>query len=382
MVHANPSTFESGVFKIDRKFHVGMTAYAQEIRASLLTIHPQARGEAIMDPIEVPAADLPYRVMTVQIDRNRKPLAAEVSRIRDEVSRSQLVYGVGLGCADIARSCGVPYILILEYDLETQITVYNTQVRGNLRRAVRAVRCTWQYHRKSVPAMREAYSLHCNGYPIHDATLQHNPRNLLYLDSRMSRDMVMSLVDLNARLAKRKEPLRLLYTGRYERMKGADDAVKVGLSCLDLGLNIEMHCYGQGSLAGEMKRLASRSKGRIIIHDAVPYPELVEISRTFDLFVCCHIQSDPSCTYLEAFGAGLPIVGYANRMWTRLSGESKVGFTSPINRPRDVADRVRTLVSDRNTLSAMSIQALRFAQEHCYESESKKRIDALNEAIA
>src|ERR1700731_2356556 len=80
MVHATPSTFENGVFKVDRKFHVGMTAYAQEIRASLLTIHPQARDEAIMDPIEVPAADLPYRVMTVQIDRNRQPLAAEVSR--------------------------------------------------------------------------------------------------------------------------------------------------------------------------------------------------------------------------------------------------------------------------------------------------------------
>lgn len=77
-----------------------------------------------------------------------------------------------------------------------------------------------------------------------------------------------------------------------------------------------MHCYGQGPLRGEMDRLAGQTAahGQILIHDTIPYPELFERSRTFGLFVCCHVQGDPSCAYLETFGSGLPIVGYANRM--------------------------------------------------------------------
>ena len=109
-------------------------------------------------------------------------------------------------------------------------------------------------------------------------------------------------------------------------MKGAADVVRTGLECLKRGIDIELHCYGEGSLSNEMCRLATPAPGTITIHDAVPYPELVEISRTFDAFVCCHVQNDPSCTYLEALGAGLPIIGYANRMWSRLQKASGAGY--------------------------------------------------------
>jgi colanic acid/amylovoran biosynthesis glycosyltransferase len=75
-----------------------------------------------------------------------------------------------------------------------------------------------------------------------------------------------------------------------------------------------MPCDGRGNLTAEMLRLAGQLAGKIITRDAVPYAEFVNISRCLDVFVCCHIQIDPPCTYLESYGAGLPIVGYANRM--------------------------------------------------------------------
>jgi colanic acid/amylovoran biosynthesis glycosyltransferase len=178
-------------------------------------------------------------------------------------------------------------------------------------------------------------------------------------------------------------PLRLLFSGRYERLKGVTDAVKAAVECVRRGLDVEMHFYGQGSLRGEMERIAAKAArpGRIHIHDAVPYPELVIISRTFDVFVCCHIQSDPSCTYLESFGAGLPIVGYGNRMWRRLSEASGAGLVSPLGRPALVADDVQRLANDFQLLSTLSERAVAFAQEHSYESEFGKRIQALNLAL-
>ena len=385
MVHSNRARIDSGILKVDRKFHVGMQTYADKIRVPITTVHPEAApDDTTMDLIEVPCSDLKYRIVTIKVDGAQRPLTTEISRLQDEISRGRLLYGGGLGSTAIARSLGIPYILILEYDLQTQITVTTVQVKSVVRRAVRAARCAWHYFVNSIPEMRGAHSLHCNGYPIYDATRRINPNSLLYLDSRMSRDMIISRDELASRMANRGErPLRLLFSGRYERMKGADDAVRVGVECLRRGLDVEMHFYGQGALRGEMLAIASQAprNAQIHIHDAVPYTELVTISRSFDLFVCCHIQSDPSCTYLESFGAGLPIVGYGNRMWRRLQENSGAGFASPLGRPDLVAEDVRRLIAAPQSLELMSEKAVTFAEQHSYEREFAKRIDALNQVL-
>ena len=385
MVHGNTAIIEKGMFKVDRKFHVGMQAYVNGIRMPVTTVNPETPpGARIMDPIEVPCKDLPYQVLTVKMNGDWQPLPSEISRIREQISRSKLVYdGGSLGTAKMARALGVPYILVLEYDLATQITVATSQVHSKLRQAVRTVRCAWNHATDEIPNIRGAKSVHCNGYPVYRASARYNSNRLLYLDSRMSSDMMIPAGQLISRLTSRRQrPLRLLYSGRYERLKGADDAVRVAVECLRRGLDIEMHFYGQGTLRAEMEDIAKSAStaGRIHIHDAIAYPELVEISRSFDLFVCCHIQNDPSCTYLESFGAGLPIVGYANRMWAALSEASLAGLASRLGRPEKVADDVQRLASDYAGLSSMSEKALAFAMEHSYEHEFAKRIDALNAA--
>jgi colanic acid/amylovoran biosynthesis glycosyltransferase len=365
MVHMNAASIKQGVFTVDRKFHTGMLDYAGKINAPLVTIHPPNAGGPIMDPISVPVADLPYRVAIGDLKA---------------ISEAQMVYG--MGAPAIARSLNIPYIPIVEYDLATEITVSTSQSKNLIRKAVRAARCIRTWYRTTIPDLRRAHSVHCNGYPIHHVARQHNANSLLYLDSRMSEDMMISMNDLETRLATRKGPLKLLYSGRYERLKGTVDAVNVGLECLKRGLDVEMHCYGQGSLQAQMRLLASQSPGRIFVHDVVSYPELVKISRGFDVFVCCHIQHDPSCTYLEAFGAGLPIVGYANRMWRELWKESRAGYVSPIGRPAAVAETVERFFLDPQALAAKSRLALQFARAHSYEREHGKRIDSLNDFLS
>lgn len=381
MVHNNRAQLENGVFKVDRKFHVGMQSYVRGVNAPILSVHPQCSPDAsIMDPIEVPYAELGYSVMTLKTDKSMQPFPVERERLRDAILRSQLVYGGDLGSAELADRFGVPYILAREYDLRTQISVAMSQVSSRLRRAARALRCALSYVR-DVPLIHRAAQLHCNGYPIFDSTKWFNDRRLLYLDSRMSADMVIPGAELQARLSSRVgRPLRLLYSGRYERIKGADDAVRVALACLRRGMDIEMHCYGQGSLRDQMRRMAAEAPQgkRIHVHDAVPFPELVALSRTFDVFVCCHMQNDPSCTYLESLGSGLPIVGYGNRMWRRLCEASSAGLWSPMGKPEAVAASVQNLVADLDMIDTMSMNARQFAIRHTFEREFTLRIDAIN----
>lgn len=384
MVHNNRAYVENNVFSVDRKFHLGMEAYARGVRSPILSIQPENKlGSPIMDRIEVPCAELAYSVMTVKTDNAMRPLNNERERLRDVVLRSRLVYGGGLGTAEMAARAGVPYILTREYDLQTEIRVATSQVSSSLRRAIRALKSTFRYA-SGIPVMSRAAQLHCNGYPIFDATKWFNNKRLLYLDSRMSADMVIPEAELVSRFSSRaRRPLRLLYSGRYEPIKGADDAIRVARACVTRGLDVEMHCYGQGSLRDEMRRLAAETtaRGRIHVHDAVSFPELVELARTFDIFVCCHVQSDPSCTYLESLGSGLPIVGYGNRMWSRLCQESRAGLSTPMNRPEVVAACVQTLAADGQALDAMSLRARTFAADHTFEREFAKRIDAINLAL-
>ena len=384
MVHNNRVSLEDGIFKVDRKFHVGMQSYVRGVRAPILSVHPQsAPGASIMDPVEVPCAELGYTVMALKTDRLMRPLPGEREQLRDAIRCSQLVYGGGLGSAELAWKMGVPYILAREYDLLTQMNVAMAQVTSRLRRAVRSVRCAFRYAR-DIPLVHRAAQLHCNGYPIYDESRWFNASRLLYLDSRMSGAAIIPEAALLSRLSSRTgRALRLLYSGRYEPIKGADDAVRVALACLQRGMDIEMHCYGQGSLRDEMRRLAAEAQqpGRIVVHDAVPFPELVAIARTFDIFVCCHVQSDPSTTYLESFGCGLPIVGYGNRMWRRLCAESGAGLSSPMRQPGAVALNVGTLLASPDTIRSMSLRARQFAVEHTFEREFALRIDALNAAL-
>lgn len=382
MAHSNVARIENGRFQVDRKFLVGMHRYAERIRRPLLTVHPEATDQTpIMDRVDAPLSELPFSVMTVKVDGWGQTLPADIPRLRDAISKSSLIYGCGLGAPELARKLNVPCILVLEYDLATQIVAATSGITSRLRRGSRALQCIWRHLTVGIPEMRRAHSLHCNGYPVYDAARPHNRNCLFYLDSRLSEDMLIPPEQLASRLASRTgRPLRLLYSGRYERMKGSDDAVKVALECLRRGLDVEMHCYGQGNLRADMQALAATAArpGRIRINDSVPYPELATIAQTCDIFICCHIQSDPSCTYLESLGAGLPIVGYDNGMWRRLCGDSGAGYSSPLGNISAVADNVQRLASDRQTLAAVSVKAREFAQAHCYEREFAKRIDALN----
>ena len=383
MMHSNSARIDNGMLRVDRKFLTGMQLYAEHIDLPLMTIHPEMdTANQTMDLVEVPCRDLGFEVRIIK--KNADPRETK-AWLQQQIKRSQLVYGSGFGSAQIARQLGIPYILVLECDLRTQIMVTAMQVESLARRSIRSLRCIAQYISHDIGAMRGARALHCNGYPVYDESRQFNQNQLLYLDSRMSADMVITEKKLDDRLQQRRDrPLRLLFSGRYERVKGADDSVRVALECMKRDLDIELHTYGQGSLRDTMRELSRQSPAanRIHIHDAISYPDLVQRSGEFDLFVCCHIQSDPSCTYLESFGAGLPIVGYANRMWQRLSESSACGYASPMGRPSAVADNVAHLIANPEMLSDMSRQARAFALNHTFEHEFSLRTDAIKQELA
>lgn len=387
MIHQAPARLEGGVLRVDRKFHEGMINYVAAIAAPIMTVNPSASADAtIMDAIDIPVSDLGYEILTLKTDPYSGGLAgAELQRLHEQIARSTMVYGFTPEACRHARSKAIPYIPVIEYDLPTQIVMSAGEISNPARRAVRAVRRALGYYLTDKPLIRHALEVHCNGYPIYEAIAGLNARRLLYLDSRMTRHMVVDADRLEQRLSSRAgRALRLIYSGRYESSKGALDAVKVAAGCLERGMSIEIDCYGQGAQRTDMEAIAAGAevRGRIRVHDAIPFPDLVKKVQDADLFVCCHVQNDPSCTYLETLGAGVPIAGYANRMWQHLHAASHAGICTKIGRFDLLSDAIIDLANRPEVLDRLSRAAREFATAHTFEHEFKKRTDAISAALA
>jgi glycosyltransferase involved in cell wall biosynthesis len=337
-----------------------------------------------MDAVEWPVRELPYQVLVLDTADLFAPPAAELARLRELIGRSRLVAGYGFRCEALAREAGVPYIMVLEYDLATQIAMATGgRIRG-LRDVYRALWCFRRYWLEEVPAMRRAQSLHCNGYPVYEATRRVNARRLLYLDSRLQAEQVIPEADLTRRLAGRRgRALRVLYSGRFERVKGALEAVEAALRAARSGAPLEFVAYGQGSLCDDMRSVTDLAPAgsSIAVRDAIPFPDLVRVARTFDVALACNTQHDPSCTYVESMGSGLPVLGYANRMLRRLVEHSGGGAVVTIGDVSALAAAISGLANDAGRLESWSWRAREFGAAHTADVAMRARVQALNDEL-
>lgn len=386
LIHDNPALLRGDTVEIDRKFLDGMARFVSEVGVPVTSTHPVRRGDAAIDVLQAPVASLPFRLVALDTDARGAYSAAGRAQLADAVARSRLVAGAYMGGGlGVAHRLKVPYVMVVEYDLRTQLVVTRIGASDPLRRTVRSLRCVADYLRIQIPAMRRAAAIHCNGFPVHDAARRWNERCLLYLDSRMGRDMVVGEAALAARL--RELPARrakVLFSGRYEPMKGALDFVQVAIRCVQDGVPAEFLCHGQGSQRQAMQAaVAAAGVGdRVQVHDAVPFPQLMAVARGCDLFVACHVQSDPSCSYLEAMGAGLPVLGYANRMWRSMAADSGAGDHVPLRDQRALAAAIAARLRDPRRLAEWSNRARAYALQHCFENEFARRTAAIRDAYA
>jgi colanic acid/amylovoran biosynthesis glycosyltransferase len=102
------------------------------------------------------------------------------------------------------------------------------------------------------------------------------------------------------------------------------------------------------------------------------------ITNETDLFVCCHGQGDPSCTYLETMACGVPIIGYCNEAMEGLAQVAGTGWLTPINRPLELAERIAYLYTKPAELVSAAIRSLTFARDHTLEKTFRRRIEHLD----
>lgn len=231
--------------------------------------------------------------------------------------------------------------------------------------------------------VRSAQSLACNGWAAWETfgtdASRHATRPLLFFDTRLRhRDVVDSATTAhrNVKVRHIDSSLRLAFSGRFHPAKGAEEAVEVATILEKRGVPHHLTMIGAGPLEATLRGRAGRTVE--IVTPRQFDPDWVDLIRTsVDLMVLPHVQGDPSGTYLEAAGLGVPIVGFRNRA---LSGHVRhigLGWTVRRGDVAALAAKVEELLTRPEEVAAAGLRGASFMRQHSMEQEFDRRVEHL-----
>jgi len=369
-----PGCINGDGFFLDQKAVSGLQLYSKLWPGPVRSIFRDGPRSSIIFGNAYKAEQLPFEVRVI----------AQGAAVPDDLlSDAAVILAAGDNFLDLpiakqAERLNVPAGFIIEYTIGTRLRIAMLS-DGSILKKAKAILWHLQTEQKRISAFGRARFIQSNGFPAARAYGKYAD-NLLYFDTRLSMESMASEDDVNCKIERvmREEPLRIYYTGRLERMKGADHLIDV-VRRLDIPFSLDI--YGTGSLDASI-RSAIRSHSlaeHVRVHDPVDFEtELVPLMRSkADLFLCCHVQSDPSCTYLETLGCATPIVGYANSAWAGVAALSQAGWTSAMKRPEKLARKITYLHEHRAELADAIRKSVSFGRLHCFENEFQQRVDQL-----
>jgi glycosyltransferase involved in cell wall biosynthesis len=281
----------------------------------------------------------------------------------------------------ICKELRIPCIYISEYSLKTRYQQIVENQPNLVRGAWQTLRQIQQeiFQRKAISI---AEGLQCNGLPTFNAYKSINQNPHLFFDSRTTSDMLATPDQVRKRCFENKNgrKLRLAFSGRLTAIKGVVDLLHVAQHLRPL-LNdcFELSIYGDGDYADRLKADIDRMN----LGDLVKLPGNLDFKSQLlplikdhtDIFVCCHRQGDPSCTYLETMACGVPIVGYNNEAWAMLCSHSKTGISVKLGDTQKMAEQIAKLGLSEFRIEEESRNSLEFAARHTFEQTYRRRIE-------
>ena len=373
---------ENNSFIFDRKFYDGLLRYIEywpgEVSCIMKFSDTQPPDFGLVKKLE---NELPFHFSVL----NKKE-----SLTSEHLKKASIVLASAdshdqLHVSELCRDIGIKCVYIIEYIPETR---YQIAALSTLNPIVSIKRnfFIWRGEQKRLKAFSCSDGLQINGSAGY-AEYNRFDNGLLYFDSRINPNMLIEENELDARhgYLKKNKSLRLAFSGRLIRMKGADHLVQLAKQLKNRNIDFHFSIYGSGELEQEMKTYLSEQglEQSVSMHGAIDfYQQLIpDLKQNVDLFVCLHRQSDPSCTYLETLSCGLPIIGYENQAFSGLLKQADIGWGVDLDDLQSVAHKISFLNLNREQIIEKSKQSLLFAKKHDFESTFLRRIKHLYDLV-
>ena len=363
---------------LDVKFVEGMSFYCKYWDDEVCCMIPHSNNKTLFGAL-FDAKNLPFSVEFI-------PSYSEITY--DQIALHDVILCDGdshsyLHISEIAEKKPNKIIYVIEYTLNTRLRILFLEKKLSFLRKIYSLLWILNQERRRKKAFKAADGLQANGFPAFSRYKSLNRNTLLYLDNRLGHEMLPSESEISTREMKIKtgQTVRFLVSGRLERMKGAQDIIPFCRFLHDRSANFSLDIFGGGSLENEIK-VGITDFGlqeKVHFHGLVDFEtQLVPFAkRESDIFLSLNQQADPSCTYIESMGCGLPILGYSNEMWRRLLEASNAGWIAPLGDWMALAQLADKIIGDRDDIIEKSRNAFTYASEHCFENEFVKRVGHL-----
>lgn len=235
-----------------------------------------------------------------------------------------------------------------------------------------------RHERRIRRMVRQSAGIQCNGFASWEAYRNLSALPLLFFDTRVRRATVQQPP---CPTSSPEGPLRLAFSGLFWRHKGPEYAVRLARALTERGVPVTLELFGRGPLEHELRSMAgpeTRFSGEL------PFdPDWLDHVRSqVDLMVLPHVQGDPSGTYLEAAGVGVPTLGFDNAALDGLVRTAGLGWTVPLRDEDALLQRAVSLSQDRAEIDRAGAAGQRFVRKHTFEDEFERRTDHLLRAAA
>jgi len=179
--------------------------------------------------------------------------------------------------------------------------------------------------------------------------------------------------------------INICYAGRAVEMKGAIDWINIINDLIKSGVAVNAIWLGDGSLLSTMKQMAET----LGISDHISFPgnisdrqEILRTLKAADIFLFCHKTRESARVLGEALACGCPIVGYGSFYAYGLTSDHGGGLFSAMGDWKELAQIVRDLSKDTQTLRELVKQASTSGGLHDRDVAMQDRVNLLTTTIA
>jgi colanic acid/amylovoran biosynthesis glycosyltransferase len=372
---------EDGRWLLPAKLVTGVQAYVGSWPGPvILGLQPGKRPSADLDNAYWDPATLRFQVQR----HSFRELVERGHPVLENAMVLTVLHHELYGLAQRCRQSNAVLVVNTELTLRTQLQIARNSRPPGPRQA-RTLLWLLLNHRRALREIAQAHGLQCNGTPTFDAFARRSRHPLLYFDNRTTADMLASEQDLNVRFEHQAahQRVRLLFSGRLHPIKGAHHLVPMADHLQRMGVDFELSIAGDGPLRSEIEAQI-RTRGlqdRVRCLGTLRFgDELMPLlRRSIDIFVCPHLQGDPSCSYMETLSGGVPIVGYDNEAWSGLWRRCEAGVLCERHHPAGLAEAVAALAREPALQQQLARKALAFASQHLFETEFGLRMTHLKQ---
>ena len=176
-------------------------------------------------------------------------------------------------------------------------------------------------------------------------------------------------------------PLKLLFVGRIEPIKGLDCLV-AGCEELDRrGIDFTLAIAGKGSSTylNQLKQRIQRAglQNRIEWIGSVPREKLFSLYSQHHILIVPSINDPCPLVVLESMASGLPVVGSNVGGIPMMVEAGETGFTVPAEDPLALSNAISKLGQDRTLLAKMAVNSVERAKLFSWE----RNVEGLSEMI-